>query len=108
MEQFYFNGNNYNVQGIELHIKRQDTGQEEFLYFKDPTNIQCTTEMNTIHTDCGGGIMMQGADVSHHVSFDCGSVSIVNVNRIAPVVDVEKATTPPVPEKEPDSLEITW
>lgn len=52
--------------------------------------------------------MMQGADVNHHVSFDCGSVSIVNVNRIAPVVDVEKATTPPVPEKEPDSLEITW
>ena len=108
MEQFYFNGNNYIVQGIELHIKRQDTGQEEFLYFKDPTNIQCTTEMNTIRTDCGGGITMQGADVSHHVSFDCSFISIVNVNRIASVVNMEKATAPPVPEKESDSLEITW
>lgn len=108
MEQFYFNGNNYAVQGIELHTKRQDTGQEEFLYFKDPTNIQCTTEMNAVRADCGGGIAIQGTDINHHVSFDCSSVSIVNVNRIAPVVDIEKATTPPVPEKEPDSLEITW
>jgi hypothetical protein len=64
--------------------------------------------MNAIRTDCGGTIAMQGVEINHHVSFDCGSVSIVNVNRIAPVVDVEKATTPPVPEKEPDSLEITW
>lgn len=108
MEQFYFNGKDYIVQGIELHIKRQDTGQEKFLHFKDPTNIQCTTEMDTIHADCGNGIAMQGVDVNHHIAFDCSSVSIVNVNRIAPVVDIEKATTPPVPEKESDSLEITW
>lgn len=109
MEQFYFNGKNYIVQGMELHIRRQDTGQEEFLHFKNPTNIQCTTEMNTFCADCdGGGIAMQGTDVNHHISFDCSSVSIVNVNLIAPIVDIEKATTPPVPEKESDSLEITW
>ena len=108
MEQFYFNGNSYAVQGIELHIKRSDTGQEELLYFKDPTNIQCTTEMNSIRSDYGGGITVQGTDVNHHISFDCSSVSIVNVNRIAPVIDVEKAIAPPKSEDSSDDSLIRW
>ena len=108
MEQFYFNGKPYIVQGIELHMKKQDTGQEEFLYFKDPINIQCATEMNTVCADCGANVAIQGVDVNHHISFNCNSVSIVNVHQISPVTDIEKATTPPVSEKESDSFSIRW
>lgn len=101
MEQFYFNGQPYIIQGIELHMRNVVTGLDELVFFKDPTNVQCTTELYTI----GGN---DKNSVSHHISFDCGGVTFANVHTISKVEDPEKAMTPPESENNSDDSLISW
>lgn len=104
MNGFYFNGNPYQIQGIELHMRSMVTGLDELIFFKDPHNVQCTTEIDTIEAN---GKPLTTA-TNHHISFDCGGVSFANVHSISPIEDPDKAMAIPESEDNSDDSLIRW
>lgn len=104
MNEFYFNGNLYIIQDIELHMRNAKTGLDELLFFKDPSNIQCVSQLDTIDAN---GISLSSS-VNHHISFDCSGVSFANVHTISKVDDPDKAMTPPKSEESDDNNFIRW